>query len=290
MALVVDASRALRSPHELTALVEAVLNASMNDESDWIEWKSRLDLREKDSQGKIARHVLGIANRRPEHASRYARGCGYIAVGVEPGNCAGVAEIDPAILGDGLQQYLGSEGPGWGLHYVSRNRTPVLMVTVEPPRIGDRIFTLQKQFAKYTAGTVFVRKPGRTVQAGPSDIRILEERFAAPNSGAVERAQRLRDLRDIGALIEHIITKAQEPDNNSSWFGNPKTWRCEEQNQLALHLIGVGRPTPKCRAVTGESGTKPVLAAARDARDEIKEALTELVAKLPFASETSPVV
>jgi hypothetical protein len=34
-------------------LVEAVLNASENDESDWIEWKSGLDLREKETQGTL---------------------------------------------------------------------------------------------------------------------------------------------------------------------------------------------------------------------------------------------
>ena len=105
MPLAVDMSSAFRSPHELAMLVEAVLKASENDESDWIEWKSGLDLREKETQGTLARHILGMANRRPEHAVRYAAGCGYIVVGAEPGRCAGVAEVDPAVLSQGMHPY-----------------------------------------------------------------------------------------------------------------------------------------------------------------------------------------
>jgi hypothetical protein len=114
MPLAVDASRAFRSPHELAMLVEAVLNASENDESDWIEWKSSLVLHEKETQGTLARHILGMANRRPDHAPRYAAGCGCIIIGVEPGRCAGVAEVDPAVLSQGNAAVSRSRGAGVG--------------------------------------------------------------------------------------------------------------------------------------------------------------------------------
>jgi hypothetical protein len=219
MPLAVDISSAFRSPHELAMLVEAVLNASENDESDWIEWKSGLDLGEKGTQGTIARHILGMANRRPEHAARYAAGCGYIIVGAEPGRCAGVAEVDPAVLSQGVHPYVGAEGPGSAAHYVNRDGASVLVVSVEPPRSGDRICTLRKEFPRYLAGTVFVRRQGSTGQAGPDDIRALEDRFAAGAAEAVARARRLRDLREIGTLIERIISQANEPANSSAWWG-----------------------------------------------------------------------
>jgi hypothetical protein len=160
MPLAVDMSSAFWSPDELAMLVEAVLNASDNDESDWIEWKSGLDLREKETQSTLARHILGMASRRPEHAARYAAGCGYIIVGAEPGRCAGVTEVDPAVLSQGMHPYLGAEGPGWAAQYVNRDGASVLVVSVEPPRLGNRIFTLCKEFPKYLAGTVFVRRQG----------------------------------------------------------------------------------------------------------------------------------
>lgn len=54
--------------------------------------------------------------------------------------------------------------------------------------------------------------------------------------------------------------------------GDPQ-WTCEEQRLLALFLESFDRPMPRCRQVIGESGAKPVLAAARDAREEVMSAL-----------------
>jgi hypothetical protein len=82
----------------------------------------------------------------------------------------------------------------------------------------------------------------------------------------------LRDLREIGTLIERIISQAKEPVNSSAWWGDPQ-WTCEEQRLLALFLESFDRPMPRCRQVIGESGAKPVLAAARDAREEVMSAL-----------------
>jgi hypothetical protein len=180
MPLIIDSSRALRTPQDVAGLVQAIVAASPNDESDWVEWKNGLILQKKDDACQLARHILGMANRRPAEAARHVGGCGYVVIGAEPGSCVGVAEIDPADLGGGIQPYLGPEGPSWSAQYVRHQGCSVLVITIEPPRRGDRIFTLQKEFGKYTAGMVFVRHPGRTVQAGPGDIRALEERYAAP--------------------------------------------------------------------------------------------------------------
>ncbi len=179
MPLIIDSSRALRTPHDAARLVQAIVAASPNDESDWVEWKSGLLLRDKENACQVARHILGMANRLPLAAATHAEGCGYVVVGAEPGRCAGVTEIDPADLGGVIQPYLGPDGPGWGAQYVRHQGCSVLVVTVEPPRHGDRMFSLHKEFGKYTAGMVFVRYPGRTVQAGPADIRALEDRYAA---------------------------------------------------------------------------------------------------------------
>jgi hypothetical protein len=270
MSLAVDASRAFRSPHELTGLIEAVLGASENDESDWVEWKSGLTLSEKDTQGTLARHVLGMANRRPELAARYAAGCGYIIAGAEPGNCAGVTEVDPAVLSQGMRSYLGAEGPGWGAQYLNREGVSVLVVTVEPPRSGDRIFTLQKAFGKYLAGAVFVRRPGRTDQAGPDDIRALEDRFAAGGAETAERARRVKDLREIGALIERIISLAKEHDDGGVWWRVPQ-WTCEEQRVLPLLLAGLGSRCRNAGRSRGRAGRRrswqpPVMPAMRSCR------------------------
>jgi hypothetical protein len=149
MPLNIDSSRALRSPQELADLVQAVIGASENDESTWVEWKNGLVLREKGTRVEITRRILGMANRPPEEAARHAGGCGYIVIGAEPGFCGGVNEIDPADLDAGLRPYLGSDGPRWSPQYVKVQGKSVLVITVDPPRRGDRSSTLQREYERF---------------------------------------------------------------------------------------------------------------------------------------------
>lgn len=76
VAVLIDSRMPLRSSEELAGLVNAVVAASANDETDWLEWKSGLDLKRKENQVTIARHILGMANRRVADAARQAGGCG----------------------------------------------------------------------------------------------------------------------------------------------------------------------------------------------------------------------
>jgi hypothetical protein len=175
----IDSSRALRRPSELASLVQAILGASPNDESTWVEWKNGLVPSDKAGQVAIAVNILGMANRSPDAAAQHAEGFAYVVIGAEPGDCGGVTEIDPADLDSGLQRYLGSEGPHWSPLYLTVQGKSVLVITIDPPRRGSRMFTLQKEFDKYRAGAVFIRRPGKTIQAEPGDIRMLEDRYLA---------------------------------------------------------------------------------------------------------------
>lgn len=79
-----DTSRPLRGYTQLTSLMDAVYAALPEDEADWIEWKGQWDFSTNGGRGHTARHILGMANRVPDVASRIAGGCGYIVFGVEP--------------------------------------------------------------------------------------------------------------------------------------------------------------------------------------------------------------
>jgi hypothetical protein len=160
-------------------LVEAVVLADPNDESDWVEWKDGLVLSNKDGIVQLARHILGMANRGVGEAARFAEGCGYVIVGAEPGKCGGVTSIDPADLDSKIITYTGADGPSWSPQYVPCRGVQVLVITVEPPRWGQRPFTLRKAYEGYHLGAVFVRRPGRTILAEPADIQALVDRYAA---------------------------------------------------------------------------------------------------------------
>jgi len=177
MPLVIDSSRAFRRIQELVSLVEAVVLADPNDESDWIEWKAGRVLANKDSTVQLSRHILGMANRKVSEAARFAEGCGYVIVGAEPGRCDGVTAIDPADLDSKIITYTGADGPSWSPQYVPCHGVQVLVITVEPPRPGQRPFTLRKAYQGYHLGAIFVRRPGRTILAEPADIQALVDRY-----------------------------------------------------------------------------------------------------------------
>lgn len=179
MAVNIDTTTTLRGVGDLQRLVEAVIDADEHDELDWLEWKGTLDLSSKAGCFHVARAVLGMANRLPDRALT-CEGLGYVIVGAEPHSLQGVASVDPATMDQHLDAYLGgADGPRYTPTYVSVQGKTTLVVVVEAPKPGDRIFSLRREFDNARSGTVFVRKPGRTVPADARDLDALQTRLRA---------------------------------------------------------------------------------------------------------------
>jgi hypothetical protein len=173
----VDLTRAARSYSERIAVIEAVANSAAHEpETDWIEWKSNLDVSSNEGAFSVARGVLGFGNRDPAYAARFARGCAYFLVGVEAGNLLGTQPYDPADVEQWLGRFIARGEPQWSVDYLDVRGKTVMFVTVEAPQWGDEIFTLQNAFARAKAGDIFVRLNGKTEHAAPADIRRLTER------------------------------------------------------------------------------------------------------------------
>lgn len=180
MALDLNSQTPLRRYGDLVRLVNAVVEAEPHDEPAWLEWKGRLDLSTAQGRFSVAKAVLGIANRMPDAAAPYFEGVGYVVVGAEAGNVYGVEAIDPAQLDDGMSPYIGGlKGPTWSSIFVTIDDKQVLVVTVEAPKWGDPIHPLRKGFNNHQAGTVFVRRPGKTTPATDHDLDLLQERLTA---------------------------------------------------------------------------------------------------------------
>jgi hypothetical protein len=177
VAITVDTSRALRKPLDLTALVEAVVNAGPADESFWIEWKSDLDLTMAPGAFNTARTILGFANRMPDTAATVCEGLAYMIIGAQPGKVAGTIVIDGANLEQALIKYLGGDGPVWSPHYVTAQGRDVLVIVVEAPKWGDDIHALRTGFNNVLEGTVFVRSQAKTRQANAEEHKLLQQRL-----------------------------------------------------------------------------------------------------------------
>ncbi len=178
-------SKAIRTHRQLTELAEAIYAAPVGEPETYsLEWKSSLDLAggAASPRFKVAKPVIAFANRNPDAALREFEGCAYILVGVEPQNVIGIPKHDPADMDSWLTPYLGTQGPHWSIDYVRVGGHDVLIVTVEPPRWGDRILVLEKTFEGFQAGRPFIRRQGKSVEPSPNELRMLEERIKRAGS------------------------------------------------------------------------------------------------------------
>lgn len=190
MAIQLDTSRPLRRPADLRRLVEAITAAGAADEAHWVEWKSSLPLDAAEGWFSLSRQILGFANRHPDRAARFVGGLGYVVVGAEPGMVAGVTPVDVAMLDDWLRAYLGDDGPAWAPTFVTVDDREVLVVVIEPPQWGDRIFPLRKTYqpprgAGADKGTVFIRREANTDRTNDAELDMLQDRLVrgAPTPG-----------------------------------------------------------------------------------------------------------
>lgn len=208
MVLEIDTARALRDHRDLCRLVDAVIGAGKCDESDWLEWKSTLDLRTREGRFNIARAVIGFANRPPGRALLHCEGCGYLVVGAEPGSCNGVDVVDPADLTQGVDEYLGHQGPAWTPTWLRVGEATVLVVVVEPSLPGSRIHCLRREFRGAPDGAIYVRRSGQTDRAKAGDLDALQDRLlaAAPPPNLTVRLVESSPISwvDEAALIEAV--------------------------------------------------------------------------------------
>lgn len=219
----INVSRAFRYPSELKRLVDAVHDAGDYDETRWIEWKSTLDLQSPGGIRHIARQVLGFANRDPQSAALWADGCAYLVIGVSPGQYTGVTLIDPERLVSQIQPYVGADIT-WTPEPIEVGGVDVLVVVVEPPRLGDPIRVLHKDLPPYRKGTVLIRRHGQVVQADDDEMAMLQRRLLARTA-------------QVAVAVEPIVPVIEtQPDFKGlldSWAERERTSRLALRHEMA---------------------------------------------------------
>jgi hypothetical protein len=183
MALALATDRALRTLDEQNSLLAAIFAAHPTEETEPVEWKGPVDLAIKSAWvDVVARTILGMANRGVDTAASAFEGCGYLVLGLEPGTVRGVARVDSAVVSDRLDRYLGRPPPRYSWTPLTWRGETVVVVTIEAPRWGDPIYTLHTAEGKdesgtaYRDGAIFIRRPGKTIQATSADIAYLTAR------------------------------------------------------------------------------------------------------------------
>lgn len=274
-------------------ILQHVLEHGDRAETRYLEVKSTLDFTAALGKAKVAKFLLGAANRMPDSAMRDFHGYAVLVIGAALGRAEGIpGGVEPHELEDQLRPYLGTGFPQWELGRLpAENGREILFVVAPPPKLGQPIYPCRKPFQpdgkadkkdELTEGAIYVRGPSNTrlAKAGEVDELVARARGGGKPpldldlqiSDTICFIDRLDDLLDL--LYEHEEQKHQEPPAQSSAFlamkmpgfsGNETAladWRADRSENLRKgrnHLVGAGLPALRVTARSARYVAKPRL-------------------------------
>lgn len=170
----------------LQKILDHVLNHGDEAETHYLEVKSDLNLKVKEGIAKIAKFLLGAANRDPSQAARHFRGHAVLVIGAQQGQAGGVARgTEPHDLENSLLPYLGPTFPDFEFGRIAiDDEHEVLFIVAPPPQDGQPMFPCHKDFqgdAKLNQetlidGAIYVRGASNTRPARSGDMLRLIQR------------------------------------------------------------------------------------------------------------------
>lgn len=166
------------------ALASRVRNGTILQESHWLEWKGDVQLGERRWQARIARFILGAANRERAVAATMHDGRAFMLLGVEPGRAVGTHMVDSAAVEAGLARFLGLVGPNYTLDYVTVGNVIVAGITVQQAPAGTRPYLARGTYSgdklEIQEGRIYTRRGAATTEASSAELdEMLAERLAA---------------------------------------------------------------------------------------------------------------
>lgn len=176
-----DITRAPRGVLAAQALVTAVAEQGDLAERHYLELKSTLDLSTKKDKEKIAKFILGAANRMPNVAATAFEGYGVMIIGVAQDAITGIPPVEMMEISKVIQKYVGAAGPRWDIVWVPVEGTAnqVLVIIVDPPKLGQGPFPCRASGDSLTDGRIYIRADGETREANSAEFDLLVQRGSA---------------------------------------------------------------------------------------------------------------
>lgn len=166
-----------RGERSAAALVRAIAQRDDRVETHYLEVKSTVTL-DKAGFAKIAKYILGSANRMPETAAGAFEGYGVMVIGVAPRQIMGMPKTEVLDLARGIEPFLGPEGPAWDLIHVPVDDSDhtVLVIVVDPPPEGQGPYPCHKEGPDIFNGRIYIREQGATREARATEVEQLVAR------------------------------------------------------------------------------------------------------------------
>ena len=181
-------------------LVAAVSEKGDMAERHYLELKSSLDLSTKKDKEKIAKFILGAANRMPDVAAAAFEGYGVMIIGVSEGEITGIPPVEMMEISKVVQQYVGAGGPRWDVVWVpiEGSTNQVLLIVVDPPKLGQAAFVCRATGETLTSGRSYIRAEGETREANADEVDLLLKRGSTLPKAVVNL--RVELIGDISAV------------------------------------------------------------------------------------------
>ncbi len=236
----------------LRGVLNHVVAVGDEAEATYLEVKSRLDMNSKATAAKIAKFLLGAANRRPGEAARHFHGYAVLVIGAQKSSAPGVLRGTEAHeLEDRLRPYLGSQFPAFEFGRIGIDSDhEVLFIIAQPPEDGQTIFPCCKSYQgadrsdNIEDGAIYVRGTSNTRPARSGEVLALVERvrrggkppivLEVQRLGPICRVDRVDEI--LGILRrreEEQFTKQLTPAEDT---GEPMPFK------LTLNVFGNSKP------------------------------------------------
>ncbi len=172
-----DVRRAPRGTRAAARLVDTLSRLDDRAERHYLEVKSSIG-EGKAGYAKVAKFILGAANRMPEVAASAFEGYAVMVIGIDNGVICGVPPVEIKDFEEFIVRYIGPNGPGWDLVHVpvENSENSVLVFLVEPPEDGQDLFPCRKDGDNLHNGRIYIRADGQTREARADEIDKLLER------------------------------------------------------------------------------------------------------------------
>lgn len=210
-----DLTRFPSGEREWSEFIRRVAASGDLAERHFIELKSDIDPTSKEGAAKVAKFVLGAANRDPERAKKYLEGHAVMILGVSEDNVRGLERFEAKDLVGAVQPYVGEPGPRWDFQRIRvDDERDVIVITVVPPQAGDPIWPCCREGVGLIDGRIYIRADGETREAKSGEIRALQARASAAAGPrpdlTVALSGSVRRFRcDSSVLDEHLARERQ---------------------------------------------------------------------------------
>lgn len=262
------------------AILQHVMKVGDEAETSYLETKSTLDITttqgkaraNKQAVAKIAKFLLGAANRLPKDASRHFQGHAVLVIGAEKGQALGVPRgIELHDLENSLRPYLGPKFPNFELGRITlSDEREVLLIIAPPPKDGEQIYPCCKNYQpeerrdNLRDGAIYVRGSSNTREARHEEVLALVERSRSRKKSPIDLEVSLDG--PIYRVVELDDTLNRLYDQEASDFNERIAEQHKRENNTVSQFPFI-QPHPLAKPITG-SEMEEALQFWKDTRPE----------------------